>query len=58
MDSMDMTSYCYGLELDSTNKLASQPDKISMKLKPHQLTSLNKAIEMENSGELNYKIHN
>lgn len=58
MNSIDMTSYCYGLELDSTNKLALQPDKISIKLKPHQLTSLNKAIEMENNGELNYKIHN
>jgi len=53
-----MVDNYYNLELCETDKLALQPDKILIKLKPHQLASLNKAIDMENKGELNYKIKN
>ncbi len=48
----------YELELNENNYYAKQPEKIKLNLKPHQLTSLYKAIEMENKGELNYKINN
>jgi len=48
----------YDLELNANNSFASQPEKILLNLKPHQLTSLHKAIEMENKGELNYKLNN
>ena len=48
----------YELELNEFNLLAEQPDKILVKLKPHQLTSLNKAIDMENNGTVNYMIKN
>jgi superfamily II DNA or RNA helicase len=46
----------YDLELNNESIQASQPENILIKLKPHQLTSLNKAIEMENKGDINYKI--
>ena len=46
----------YDLELNGNNFQAVQSDKILVKLKPHQLTSLYKAIEMENNGEINYKL--
>lgn len=46
------------LELSDIDIRASQPDNIITKLKPHQLTSLYKAIMMENSGEITYKIKN
>lgn len=46
----------YDLELNENNNLAIQPEKVFIKLKPHQLTSLNKAIDMETKGEINYKI--
>jgi len=52
---MNITNY-YDLELNDTNIQASQPDKILLKLKPHQLTCLNKAIDMENNNEIIYKI--
>jgi len=48
----------YDLELNDNNYQAQQPENVFIKLKPHQLTSLYKAIEMENQGELNYKIKN
>ena len=48
----------YDLELNDANYQAPQPENILVKLKPHQLTSLYKAIDMENSGELEYKIKN
>jgi superfamily II DNA or RNA helicase len=48
----------YDIELDENSKLAIQSSKINIKLKPHQLTALNKAIEMENNKILKYKIHN
>lgn len=48
----------YDLELNETNIQAEQPENILVKLKPHQLTSLNKAIDMENNGNINYKVKN
>jgi SNF2 family DNA or RNA helicase len=48
----------YDIELNENNKLAEQPTKIKINLKPHQLTALNKAIEMENNGKIQYKISN
>ena len=47
----------YDLELNKNNIQAQQSDKILVKLKPHQLTSLYKAIDMENRGEIKYKLH-
>jgi rubrerythrin len=44
------------LELTEYDIRSSQPDKIITKLKPHQLSSLNKAIMMENDGEITYNI--
>lgn len=46
----------YELELNDTNHLALQPDNIYIKLKPHQLTSVYKAVEMEKVGFINYRI--
>jgi len=46
----------YELELNESNYYAKQPESILLQLKPHQLTSLYKAIDMENKAELNYKI--
>jgi len=46
------------LELDVNDIQYKQPEKIKIKLKPHQLSSLYKAIMMENSGDLTYKIKN
>ena len=48
----------YDLELNEKNIQAEQPENILVKLKPHQLTSLNKAMDMENNGNINYKIKN
>jgi len=58
MDIVNASPAYYNLELDGNNNFAYQPEKIQLKLKPHQLTSLYKAIEMETKGELIYKIHN
>jgi len=41
-------------ELDETSKIAVVSEKINVKLKPHQLTALNKAIEMEKNGLIKY----
>jgi len=54
---MSIVNY-YDIELNENNKLAEQPSKIKINLKPHQLTALNKAIEMENNGKIQYKISN
>lgn len=54
---MDTNTH-YDLELNENDCLAAQPEKILLKLKPHQLTSLNKAIEMENKGEIHYRLKN
>ena len=48
----------YELELNEDNVMAEQPNGIYTKLKPHQLTSLNKAIDMEKNGFINYRIKN
>lgn len=48
----------YNLELDENSLLANQPEKILLKLKPHQLTALYKAIDMENNKSITYKITN
>ena len=45
----------YDIELSENNYTAYQPDKILLKLKPHQLTSLHKAIEMESTGTIKYR---
>lgn len=47
----------YNIELDETNNTAIVSDKINVKLKPHQLTALNKAIEMEKNGLIKYNIN-
>jgi len=54
---MDTNTH-YDLELNENDCLAAQPEKILLKLKPHQLTSLYKAIEMENKGEIHYRLKN
>jgi len=48
----------YELELNENNKIAHQSNKILIKLKPHQLTSLYKAVDMERNGNINYRIKN
>ena len=48
----------YDIELNENSKLALQSSKINIKLKPHQLAALNKAIDMENMGKIRYKIDN
>lgn len=47
----------YNIELDETNNMAIVSEKINVKLKPHQLTALNKAIEMEKNGLIKYNIN-
>jgi superfamily II DNA or RNA helicase len=48
----------YDIELNDTDNLATVSSKITVKLKPHQLTALNKAIEMEKNGIIRYKFKN
>ena len=48
----------YDLELNETSKLGIQSSKINIKLKPHQLAALNKAIDMENNRIVKYKLNN
>lgn len=48
----------YDIELNENDKIIEQNEKIKIKLKPHQLTALYKAIDMENNGIINYKISN
>ena len=48
----------YDIELNENDKIIEQNEKVKMKLKPHQLTALYKAIDMENNGIINYKISN
>ena len=48
----------YELELNENNIQYQQPEGIIVKLKPHQLTSLYKAIDMETNGNINYKLEN
>ena len=53
---MTLINY-YDLELSENDKLGEQNNKIKIKLKPHQLTALNKALDMENNGIIHYKIN-
>jgi len=46
------------IELTENDIRSTQSDKIITKLKPHQLTSLYKAMMMENTGEITYKLKN
>jgi superfamily II DNA or RNA helicase len=46
----------YDIELNDINKLGIVSPKINVKLKPHQLTALNKAIEMEKNGIIRYNL--
>jgi len=46
----------YDIELNELNKLGIVSSKINVKLKPHQLTALNKAIEMEKYGIIKYDL--
>jgi superfamily II DNA or RNA helicase len=48
----------YDIELNETSKLGIQSSKINIKLKPHQLAALNKAIDMENNRIVRYKLNN
>lgn len=48
----------YDIELNETNNIAIQNDKIKIKLKPHQLVALNKALDMEINGSIRYNITN
>jgi len=53
-----VTNNYYNIELDETDKEAAVvSEKINVKLKPHQLTALNKAIEMEKNGLIKYNIN-
>jgi superfamily II DNA or RNA helicase len=46
----------YDVELNEINKIGNVSSKINVKLKPHQLTALNKAIEMEKNGVIRYDL--
>jgi SNF2 family DNA or RNA helicase len=46
----------YDIELNELNKISNVSSKINVKLKPHQLTALNKAIEMEKNGVIRYDL--
>ena len=46
------------MELNEMSEIALQNDKLKIKLKPHQLAALNKALEMEINGTIRYKISN
>jgi superfamily II DNA or RNA helicase len=48
----------YDMELNEMSEIALQNDKLKIKLKPHQLAALNKALEMEINGTIRYKISN
>lgn len=51
-----MSDYEYGSEINELAPRSSQPDKVSVKLKPHQLACLYKAILMEKKGTINYSL--
>lgn len=54
----EIFSNYYDIELNENDKIIEQNEKIKLKLKPHQLTALYKAIDMEKNGTINYKITN
>jgi hypothetical protein len=51
-------AYTYNIEIDEEAPRASQPDKILLQLKNHQLACLYKAIMMEKYGTINYDVKN
>jgi superfamily II DNA or RNA helicase len=51
------TNY-YDIELNEMSEIAQQNNKLNIPLKPHQLTALYKALEMEQKGTIQYKISN
>jgi superfamily II DNA or RNA helicase len=54
---MSLVNY-YDIELNETSNITEQNNKLKIKLKPHQLAALNKALEMEINGTIRYKISN
>ena len=52
---MSIVNY-YDMELNETSNIIEQNNKLKIKLKPHQLAALNKALEMEINGTIRYKI--
>jgi superfamily II DNA or RNA helicase len=48
--------YEYDIEMNESAPRWSQPDNITIQLKPHQLTGLSKAICMETTGTIHYNI--
>ena len=55
---MEEDSYEYNIFIDETSPRSLQPEKIKLKLKPHQLAALYKAHKMEKHGIINYNITN
>jgi SNF2 family DNA or RNA helicase len=51
----DMNTTGFVSELDNSNKKHIQPESLKVLLKPHQLTILYKAIQLENTKESPYK---
>ncbi len=51
-----MTDYEYDVEIDHNDPRATQPSKILLELKNHQLASLYKAVHMEKHGGVKYNI--
>ena len=49
-------NYEYDIYIDESSPRSIQPDKIKLKLKPHQLAVLYKAQKMEKEGRINYNI--
>jgi superfamily II DNA or RNA helicase len=54
---MSLVNY-YDIELNENSNIIEQNNKLKTKLKPHQLTALNKALDMEINGTIRYKISN
>ena len=54
---MSLVNY-YDMELNENSNITEQNNKLKIKLKPHQLTALNKALDMEINGTIRYKISN
>lgn len=48
--------YRYGMEIQESDPVYGQPDKIKVALKPHQLACIYKACLMERSGQVKYSI--
>ena len=48
----------FNCNLNDTSEKATQPESIKTSLKPHQLTSLKKMIDMENTNRIEYEPEN